>query len=397
VVITYFNYLWDINGISAGSAIKAKEFLRAMDRLGHKTYLEWRVPQPTSQVGVSEKVRKELKPALQKYLREPNRLLQNAKHLWQEYFILKRQKPEILFSRLEFYNFSGLWLSQWLGLPFIVEADCPPTYEYRNYAEPGELHLGNLSTRIELANLRGADAVIVLSNILRDYYIERGIPAEKMHVIPNGADPERFQVLPKDTEIVRRYDLSGKIVIGWIGALFGWSGIENLIRMAQHLLATRPDVSFLLVGGGKSKEFFEQHLHVNGYANRVILPGTIPHEEVPRYLSCMDVVLAPYPKRDFWYPSSMKLFEYMSAGKAVVATRVGQVAEIVQDGVNGCLFDPEQGDELMQKVQTLIDSAALRRRLGEQARRDVEQTWNWQSQAKKMIEIFEDILKRRRD
>lgn len=397
MVITYFSYLWDIDGISAGSAIKAKEFLRAMDRLGHKTHLEWRVPQPTSQAGVSGKVREGLKPALQKYLREPNRLLQNARHLWQEYFILKKQKPDILFSRLEFYNFSGLWLSKWLALPFVVEADCPPTYEYRNYAEKGELHLGNLSTRIELANLRGADAVIVLSNILRDYYIGCGIPAEKMHVIPNAADPERFQVLPKDAEIARQHGLSDKIVVGWIGALFGWSGIENLIRMAQHLLATRPDVSFLLVGGGQSKEFFEQHLRTNGYADRVILPGMIPYHEVPRYLSCMDIVLAPYPKRDFWYPSSMKVFEYMSAGKAVVATRVGQISEIIQDGVNGCLFDPEQSEELIQKVQTLIDSAALRRRLGEQARRDVEQTWNWRSQAKKMIEIFENILASRRN
>jgi len=396
VVITYFSYLWDIDGISAGSAIKAKEFLRALESLGHKTYLEWRVPQPTPHATVSGKVRAGLKPALQKYLREPNRLLQNAKHLRQEYSILKRQRPDVLFSRLEFYNFSGLWLAQWLDLPFVVEADCPPTYEYHNYAQPGELHLGNLATHIELANLRGADAVIVLSNILRDYYIDKGIAPEKLHVIPNAADPEKFQVLPKDAEIVRRHDLKDKIVIGWIGALFGWSGIENLIRMAQHFLKTRRDVSFLLVGGGKSKEFFEQQLCGNGYADRVILPGTIPHHEVPRYLACMDIVLAPYPKRDFWYPSSMKIFEYMSAGKAVVATRVGQVAEIIQDGVNGCLFDPEQGDELTQKIGALLESTALRRRLGEQARRDVEQTWNWRNQARKMVEIFTEIIARRK-
>ena len=396
MVITYFSYLWDIDGISAGSAIKAKEFLRAIESLGHKTYLEWRVPQPAPNATGSGKVRDGLKPALQKYLREPNRLLQNARHLRQEYSILKKQQPDILFSRLEFYNFSGLWLAKWLDLPFVVEADCPPTYEYHNYAQPGELHLGNLSTRLELANLRGADAVIVLSNILRDYYIDKGIAPEKLHVIPNAADPEKFQVLPKDAEIVRRHDLKDKIVIGWIGALFGWSGIENLIRMAQHFLKTRREVSFLLVGGGKSREFFEQQLCVNGYSDRVILPGAVPHGEVPRYLSCMDIVLAPYPKRDFWYPSSMKVFEYMSAGKAVVATRVGQVAEVIHDGVNGCLFDPEQSDELTQKIGALLDSAALRQRLGEQARRDVEQTWNWRNQAQKMVEIFAEIIERRK-
>jgi glycosyltransferase involved in cell wall biosynthesis len=396
VVITYFNYLWDIDGVSAGSAIKAKEFIRAINQLGHTAYLEWRTPQPNGSSTLTQKAKERLKPRLQKYLHEPKRLGLNLSHLLQEYRIFKRQKPDIFFYRLELYTFSGTWLSKWLGIPMVVEADCPPTYEHTNFYGKHYKHLGSLPARIESQTLRAADAVIVISNILKDYYVKQGIPAAKMHVIPNGADPEKFKPAPKDHELSQKYHLADKVVVGWIGSLVGWSGIENLIDAAREILAARPEVCFMMVGGGKNQEFFREKLQTGDHAGRVILPGLVPHEHVSRYLSCMDIVMAPYPKLDFWYPSSMKLFEYMSAGKAVVATGVGQMREIVQDGVNGYLFDPDIAGELYQKLITLIDAPELRQRVAAQARRDIEEKWNWNAHAKKMIEIFAEVLQRRR-
>ena len=396
MVITYFNYLWDIDGISAGSAIKAKEFIAALNRAGHTAHLEWRSPQPNAQPSLSDKIRAGLKPKLQRYLHEPKRLARNLPHLWQEYFILNRQKPDVLFNRLELYYFSGLWLSRWLNLPLVVEADCPPAYEHVTFYGKHYLHLGPLPTRIELANLRAADAVIVISDVLKKYYVEAGIPAEKMHVIANAADPQKFRPAPKDRELAEKYGLANKTVVGWIGSLVGWSGIESLTDAARHILQTRPNVCLMMVGGGKNQEFFREQLQTGDHADRVILPGTVPHSDVPRYLSCMDVVLAPYPKLDFWYASSMKIFEYMSTGKTVLATDVGQVGEIIEDGVNGFLFDPDKNGELRQKIVTLVDSPEARQRVGAQARRDIEQKWNWDNNAKMMIEIFEDALQRRR-
>ena len=397
MVITYFSYLWDIDGVSAGSAIKAKEFLRAMNDLGHKTYLEWRAPQPNGQVTLTGKVKESyLKPTLQKYLHEPKRLAQNLPQMLEEYQILRRQKPDILFDRLEVYNFSGRWLSKWLNIPLVVEADCPPTYELMNYYGKNYKHLGNLATRLELKALQEADAAIVISNILKNYYVQLGIPAEKMHVIPNAVDPEKFRPMPKDRELVEKYGLADKIVVGWIGSLVGWSGIENLIEAARSILSSRPDVCFMMVGGGKNQEFFQQQLQTGPHASRVILPGWVPHAQAPRYISCMDIVLAPYPKVDFWYPSSVKIFEYMAAGKAVVATDVGQVPEIIEEGINGYLFDPDRKHELGEKILALVDSPETRRRFGEKARRDVEQRWNWKSMAHQMLEIFAGVIQRHR-
>jgi glycosyltransferase involved in cell wall biosynthesis len=107
-------------------------------------------------------------------------------------------------------------------------------------------------------------------------------------------------------------------------------------------------------------------------------------------------VLAPYPKLAFWYASSMKIFEYMAAGKTVLATDVGQVGEIITDGVNGFLFDPDHEGELREKIVTLVDSAEARQRVGAQARRDIEQKWNWDNNAKQMLAVFAEALHRRR-
>ncbi len=133
MVISYFNYVWDIEGISAGAAIKAKELMCSINSLGHTTYLEWRSTQPNGQFTVTDKVKRRLKPKLQKYLHEPKKLALNFPNLVDEYRILKKQKPDILFTRLELYNFSSTWLSQWLKIPMVVEADCPPTYEHMNF------------------------------------------------------------------------------------------------------------------------------------------------------------------------------------------------------------------------------------------------------------------------
>lgn len=396
MTITYFNYLWDIDGISAGSAIKGKELVRALRELGHTVYLEWRTPQPDGRITIKQRVKESLKPRLQKFLHEPKKLALNIPHLVQEYRILKNQNPDILFSRLELYNVSGLLLSRALRLPLVIEADCPPTYEHMTFYGRNYFHLGTLPEKLELQNLRHADAIIAISRILKEYYVNQGIDEEKIHVIPNGADPEKFRPREKPADLVSQFGLHGKVVIGWIGALVGWNGLEILARVAQVLLNRHPEVAVMMVGGGENQAYLEKHLCVGEQASRVALPGRVSHDEVPRYLACMDIVLAPYPKLPFWYPSSMKVFEYMAAGKAVVASAVGQIQEIIRDWENGVLFDPDNEHELIDKLSTLISDGDMRRCLGAQARRDVLDKYSWRQHARTLTEIFEQILERRK-
>ena len=395
MVISYFNYLWDIDGISAGSAIKAREFIAALQRQGHTVHLEWRTPQPKTRHALATRVKEGLKPHLQKYLREPRRLAANLPQLYREYKILKQQKPDIFFPRLEYGNFSCLLLAKMLKLPMIVEADCPPTYEWLKFYARDAFRLGDLSLKLELATLHQANAVITQSNALRDYYTGLGVAEGKIYVIPNAADINKFQPREKDPELSAKFDLKGKIVIGWLGAGVAWTGINAMIEMARTMMRQNPAVRFLMVGSPENMDFLRQHLAGEDFAGRVILPGFVPHAEIPRYLSCMDIVLAPYPKFDFFYASSMKLFEYMAAGKAIVATRIGQVAEVIQAGVNGLLFDPDLDGDLREKVSGLVASAELRQKLGANARLEAERKWNWDLAGQKMARIFEAVLRQR--
>jgi glycosyltransferase involved in cell wall biosynthesis len=168
-----------------------------------------------------------------------------------------------------------------------------------------------------------------------------------------------------------------------------------MTRMIRRVLNERPRVRFLFVGGGESQTFFESAFPDEAGA-RIVLPGRVPFESVAEYLACMDVVLAPYPKLDFWYPSSMKLFEYMASGKAVVASAVDQITDVIQDGQNGCLFDPGDPEELTSKVLDLVDHPAKRLRIGREARLTVLDNYTWDIQAAKMNRIFEHVVERNR-
>ena len=114
MVITYFNYLWDIEGISAGSAIKAKELISTINNLGHIAHLVWRTPQPNRELSKSYEFREIFKPKFKKYLFEPKRIISNFANLPTEYRILKKHEPDILFNRLELFTFSSTWLSIWI-------------------------------------------------------------------------------------------------------------------------------------------------------------------------------------------------------------------------------------------------------------------------------------------
>ena len=395
--ITYFNYLWDIEGISAGSAIKAIEFIRALNALGHQTSLHWRTPQPSQAFGFKEQIRDQLKRRLARFLHGPKSIAMNLKQIYEEQRIIAKEHSNILFSRLELFSLSAAAVARRNRIPFVLEIDCPPVWEYQHFAGRDHWHVPVLPQAIERYCLQTADAMIVISNILRDYLVEIGGDPEKMFVIPNGADPKKFAPLPPDPELQAKYKTNGHVVMGWIGALHGWSGLENLIEMAKQVLLQRQDVMFMFVGGGQNQVMIEQAFADHPGRSRVLTPGRVPHEQTPRFLSLMDIVFAPYPKREFWYPSSMKIFEYMSAGKTVMATDVGQVAEIIQEGVNGVLFDPENFDDMMAKVLHLVDAPEQRRKLAQGARRSVLEHYTWEQHARKMERIFENILARRKD
>ncbi len=144
----------------------------------------------------------------------------------------------------------------------------------------------------------------------------------------------------------------------------------------------------LWVGEGPAVAALRQQVAQTALAAASRFVGTVPHGQVPQYLSLMDVVFSPYRGDYLFYGSSMKLLEYMAAGKAVVATALGQIKELVQNGYNGLLYEAEDWATLADHLETLLTDPGLRQRLGQNARQTILQGWTWAQQAGKLARLL---------
>ncbi|MCR4439434.1 MAG: glycosyltransferase family 4 protein [bacterium] len=389
--ILYLNYLYDLKGCSLGSAVKPMELFRAMDAMGHRVLMCWMKKQPSMPGGGPLTTKARLKKWLRRYLADVKQLLLNVPYLLRALRHAQRFRPDLIVSRLERGLFCDLVLARLKGLPFVVEGDCPGVYEAAQF-QKDYIQYRLLSRFIEWLNVRQADAVIVVSEQLRSYFARSGVSPARLHVVSNGADPQSFSPQVSGARVRQRYALTGESVVGFIGSFSTWHGIENLAELMSRLQARAPAVKFLLVGtGGRWKGWLERYVAEHGLAGSVIFAGYVDYQEMPEYLAAMDVVVAPYPQLPFFYYSPVKIYEYMAAGKPVVSTAIGQIAEVIQDGVTGFLCPPDELDCLVQKIALLVGNPLLRRRMGQAARQAILEQHTWMHKAQAWAKVCAQI------
>jgi glycosyltransferase involved in cell wall biosynthesis len=228
-----------------------------------------------------------------------------------------------------------------------------------------------------------ATVIGAVSNRLRDLLIEN-IPTatpEKILVNPNGVDSERF--IFRETNLREQLGIPGdKTVIGFSGNFASWHRIDVLIRAVQQL---ERDVLLLIMGTGK-KEILEelQEMASKENAHRVRFTGQVPFDSMPEYLSICDILAVPQDSVDN-HRSPIKLFEYMSMGKAIVAADIGQISEVIQDRVNGLLFSPDDEASLRTALERLMEDSELRTRLGAKAREDAITLYTWEANVRRIL------------
>ncbi len=396
--IVYFNYLYDLYGASIGSTIKGVKLMEALQQCGHEVKIYWRKDQPPSHGAANGKAasRQFLKRHFDRFLHEPNQLFSNLRYMREEHEILKAEKPDVLIARLDVYLLSAVLLARRLNVPLVLEVDSPEVYEFRKFSER-YWRLPFLLETIEAYNIRRADACITVSNKLAEYFFKQGLASGGMHVISNGADLSKFNPQISGAEIRAKYGLENALVIGFIGSFHFWHGIENLITLIQAALAQDQRVKFLLVGdGGPMKPHLQKFVAENNLQSKVILTGHVPHDEVGKYIAAMDIVLAPYPPLEFFYYSPVKIYEYMACGKPVLSSRLGQIAEIVQDGVNGFISEPGDNADYIRKLARLIQDEELRARVGHEAHRTIAAEHTWQKKAQAWSAVCEQVVHQHR-
>lgn len=285
----------------------------------------------------------------------------------------RRLEADVLYERHALYQKAGGKAARRLGIPWLLEVNAPLAHEE---AALGRLKDAARAQRHETAKWRSADAVLVVTAVLRDMLVEFGADPERIHVVPNAVDPHRF-LAPRDPQAKRRFGVEGRFVLGFLGFPRPWHGLDLVVAALADARGGALADAVLLVGGeGPSVEPLRRLAKEAGLEGRVVAAGPIDRADVPAFLDAFDVALQP---RATAYASPLKLFEYLARGLPVVAPRQANIREVVEHGRDAWLFEPDDASDLKRALEELGADEALRARLGRAARRRIEEggfTWD---------------------
>lgn len=299
-----------------------------------------------------------------------------------EFNLIRAFRPDVVVAR---HDSPSPSLAAFLTrVPLIIEGDAP--------LEEVEVYHGIPLTwfkPIFYRRLKKARFVTSISRVLDEIYMKYGIPHPQLIPSHNGADPDFFRPYPDgEREALRKkLGLHGKVVIGFAGDARLWYGIGDAVEALIPYMRENPNVSLLMMG--KLGQMVEQINADTGgeLKERLIVPGTVPFQEMPLYVSALDIVILPYlGASSLFHFSPIKLFESMSAGKAILAARLGQMAEIIKDNENGVLFEPDDAGDMMRALIRMVESAELRKRIGEGARKTLVEKYTWRHSGRRLYE-----------
>lgn len=231
------------------------------------------------------------------------------------------------------------------------------------------------------------------------------IPVENIGVAANAIDLSRFNVSEDTiTQTLKRYSQfnlkrDGKYII-FVGILRKWAGVQFLIEAFSRVVKTHPDYKLLLVGGGGDLTFFQELSQKYQVEENVIFTDSLPYSDVPAIISIASIACAPFPSTKVTdqkkLMSPLKILEYMAAGKAVIASRVGGMENYIQENETGMMFTPENVDELAKKLTELIEQPELMQQLGKNAKNYVQdERFGWGVSAKVVEEALQQSFNER--
>ena len=268
--------------------------------------------------------------------------------------------------------------------------DLPVVYQVRAFWEDaavdhGTTRQGSLLYRatraIETWALRQVDHVFTICEGLRRDIVERGIPMAKITVVPNAVDVEGFQPLGTADPVLRRWlGLEGCTVLGFVGSFYAYEGLDLLLVTFASLLAERPQLRILLVGGGPQEARLRAQAICLGIADKVVFSGRVPHAEVGRYYDQIDLLAYPrHSMRLTELVTPLKPLEAMAQGRLFVASDVGGHRELIRDGETGRLFAAGSREALAAAIADMLDHRERWPAMRSAGRDFVEQVRNWRN------------------
>jgi PEP-CTERM/exosortase A-associated glycosyltransferase len=310
--------------------------------------------------------------------------------------VVEEVRPDILHAHSPALNgLSALRVAQWRRLPVV--------YECRAFWEDAAVDHGTsreggwryrATHALETYVFRKAQAVTTICEGLRRDIIGRGIPEDKVTVIPNAVDIHRFGMgAVPDAAMREEMGLDGKTVLGFIGSFYAYEGLPLLLEALPAIARTRPEARVLLVGGGPQENNLKELAVRLGVADRVIFTGRVSHDRVQKYYDQVDILVYPrYSMRLTDLVTPLKPLEAMAQGRLVLASDVGGHKELIADGVTGRLFKAGDREDLARSALRLLDAREEWETMRANGRRFVEEERNWSASVKRYGAVYARAL-----
>src|SRR6266851_2020362 len=305
---------------------------------------------------------------------------------------IERVPVDLIYQRYGRFTWAGVENSLRTGAPLFLEYNGSEVWIGKHWDMSGMIPL---LERFERLNLDAAARIFVVSEVERRNLLGAGIADEKIVVNPNGVDTETFRPDIGGANVRRELGVQeDEVVAGFVGTFGPWHGVLTLAE-AMALLPDDCGVRFLLVGAGRLRDEVERMVRSAGKAERVIFAGHVEHERVPALLDACDILLSPHvPLEDGseFFGSPTKLFEYMSMGKGIIASRLGQIGDVLANEETALLVEPGDAGQLADAILCLGRSRELRESLGAAARRVAVERHTWKHNAAHVLESYRDLV-----
>jgi PEP-CTERM/exosortase A-associated glycosyltransferase len=310
--------------------------------------------------------------------------------------VARAERPDILHAHSPCLNgLAALKAGRALGIPVV--------YEVRAFWEDAAVDHGTatenglrykLTRALETHVLKRADQVTCICEGLRQDIVARGVPADKVTVIPNAVDIAQFPMLgARDAALEETLGLRGKQVLGFIGSFYAYEGLDLLLAALPAILEVRPDTRLLLVGGGPQEQALKAQAASLGIEDKIVFTGRVPHAQVPAYSSLVDAFVFPRKSmRLTELVTPLKPLEAMAQGRVVLASDVGGHKELIEHGRTGYLFRHDDVTDLARCAsQALADPAALAQVIAN-GRAFVENERNWRASVRRYEKVYAQAL-----
>lgn len=359
-----------------GQSVHVDEMISALRAAGHEVMVVGPAFYAATDFGGESRLVARLRRLLPGALGELAELAYNVP----AYLALRRAargfRPDAIYERYNLYYLAGTWLARRLGVPFLLEVNSPLAEERAKFSG---LQLRWLAHALERRTWRGANHVLAVTGVLRDVIAASGVKRERIEVIQNGVVLDRFAAAPRPE--------GGPVVLGFVGFVRTWHGLDAVLgAMAAD---GGQGIALTVIGDGPARAELEAQAAALALGERVHFAGLVEHHAVPGHVAGFDIALQP---KVVAYASPLKIFDYMAAGRAIVAPDQPNIREILEHGRTALLFDPAAAFDsdagMWAAIRRLAGDAGLRARLGAAARAELERRdYTWAGNARRVVAL----------